>query len=104
MPGHGHPPRKVARRLRVERARVAECDLRREHGAVVRLRLPRGHVVEPDAGHRRPGVLRQIVEGWRFVGTTPLIRGLVVGMLGAFGAGGFVIGVAPSFVADLDAG
>lgn len=52
----------------------------------------------------RPGVWRTIVEGWRFVGTTPVIRGLVIGMLGAFGAGGFVIGVAPSFVNDLGAG
>ncbi len=33
-----------------------------------------------------------------------MIRGLVVGMLGAFGAGGFVIGVAPTFSADLGAG
>lgn len=49
-------------------------------------------------------VLRQIVDGWRYVAATPLVRGLVVGMLGAFGAGGFVIGVAPSFVQDLDAG
>ncbi len=45
-----------------------------------------------------------IDEGWQFIGKTPLIRGLVVGMLGAFGAGGFVIGVAPTFSADLGAG
>ena len=56
------------------------------------------------AGSARRGVLSEIVEGWRFVATTPLIRGLVIGMLGAFGAGGFVIGVAPSFVTDLQAG
>ena len=52
----------------------------------------------------RPSVWRTIVEGWQFVGQTKLVRGLVIGMLGAFGAGGFVIGVAPSFVADLGAG
>ncbi|GAB2697529.1 dTMP kinase [Thalassiella azotivora] len=45
-----------------------------------------------------------IRDGWAFIGTTPLIRGLVVGMLGAFGAGGFVIGVATTFTADLGAG
>jgi dTMP kinase len=52
----------------------------------------------------RASVWHTIVDGWRFVGTTPLVRGLVIGMLGAFGAGGFVIGVAPSFVHDLGAG
>lgn len=56
------------------------------------------------AAAERPSVWRTIVDGWRFVGTTPLVRGLVIGMLGAFGAGGFVIGVAPSFVNDLGAG
>jgi len=52
----------------------------------------------------RPSVWHTIVEGWQFVGTTKLVRGLVIGMLGAFGAGGFVIGVAPTFVDDLGAG
>ena len=52
----------------------------------------------------RPSVWHTIVEGWQFVGATKLVRGLVIGMLGAFGAGGFVIGVAPTFVADLGAG
>ncbi len=33
-------------------------------------------------------------DGWVFVGTTPLVRGLVLGMLGAFAAAGFVIGLA----------
>jgi dTMP kinase len=49
-------------------------------------------------------LVRVITDGWKFIGQTPLIRGLVVGMLGAFGAGGFVIGVAPTFSADLGAG
>jgi dTMP kinase len=57
-----------------------------------------------EAAVSRPSVWRTIVDGWRFVGTTPLVRGLVIGMLGAFGAGGFVIGVAPTFVSDLGAG
>jgi dTMP kinase len=47
---------------------------------------------------------RSIVEGWRFVGGTPLIRGLVVGMLGAFAAGGLVIGLAQQFAVDLGGG
>ncbi len=50
------------------------------------------------------GVGRSILDGWRFVWTTPLVRGLVVGMLGAFAAGGFVVGVARTFAQDLGAG
>jgi dTMP kinase len=49
-------------------------------------------------------VWRSIVDGWRFIGSTPLIRGLVMGMLGAFAAAGFVIGLAQTFVKDLGAG
>jgi dTMP kinase len=70
---------------------------------VWQLSMPR----RPRAGEQavsRPSVWRTIVDGWTFVGTTPLVRGLVIGMLGAFGAGGFVIGVAPTFVSDLGAG
>ena len=37
------------------------------------------------------GLLRSILEGWRFVGHSALVRGIVVGMLGAFAAGGAVI-------------
>ena len=49
-------------------------------------------------------VWRTAVEGWTYVGRTPLVRGLVLGMLGAFAAGGTVIGLAPAFVSDLHAG
>ncbi|GAA3443021.1 dTMP kinase [Planomonospora venezuelensis] len=51
-----------------------------------------------------PSVLRQIVEGWRFVGGDRLIRGLVIGMLGAFAAGGAVVGVAKIYVQELGGG
>ena len=47
---------------------------------------------------------RTIVDGWQFVVRTPLVRGLVGGMLGAFAAGGLVIGLAQRFVKDLGAG
>lgn len=70
---------------------------------IARLDMPRRPAVT-DARPAHAGVWRTITEGWRFVGTTPLVRGLVIGMLGAFGAGGFVIGVAPTFVSDLGAG
>jgi dTMP kinase len=55
-------------------------------------------------GEKAPSVWRTLVEGWTFVGRTPLVRGLVVGMLGAFAAGGAVIGLARTFVTDLGGG
>jgi dTMP kinase len=50
------------------------------------------------------GVFRDIAEGWSFVGSTPLIRGLVVGMLGAFAAGGTAIALGRPFVGVLHGG
>jgi dTMP kinase len=45
-----------------------------------------------------------IVDGWRYVVTTPVVRGLVIGIIGAFGAGGVVIGLARTYVSDLGGG
>ena len=45
-----------------------------------------------------------IVDGWKYVGGTPLVRGLVIGIVGAFAAGGVVIGLARTFVSDLGGG
>ncbi|MFL6137699.1 MAG: dTMP kinase [Frankiaceae bacterium] len=49
-------------------------------------------------------LLRSIMEGWRFAGSTRMVRGLVVGILGAFAAGGAVIATGRVFVADLGGG
>ncbi|MFI7022964.1 dTMP kinase [Micromonospora sp. NPDC049900] len=49
-------------------------------------------------------MLRQFAEGWRFIAQTPLVRGLVLGILGAFAGGGIVIGTARFFAASLGAG
>ncbi|MEJ7743859.1 MAG: hypothetical protein WKF73_15750 [Nocardioidaceae bacterium] len=49
----------------------------------------------------RQGMLRVIFEGWAYVAQTPLVRGLVIGITGAFAAGGVVIGLARVYVADL---
>jgi dTMP kinase len=38
-----------------------------------------------------PSLFRSILDGWSFVGHSPLVRGLVVGILGATSAGGFII-------------
>ncbi|WP_345716365.1 dTMP kinase, partial [Angustibacter luteus] len=53
---------------------------------------------------KQESILRTAVEGWKYIGSTPLVRGLVLGMLGAFAAGGLVIGLAPAFVSALGAG
>jgi dTMP kinase len=45
-----------------------------------------------------PSVVKSIWEGWRFVGQTPVVRGIVIGMTGAFAAGGAVVGLGPSYI------
>jgi dTMP kinase len=45
-----------------------------------------------------PSTAKAIWEGWRFIRKTPVVRGLVIGMLGAFCAAGVVIGLAPSYI------
>ncbi|WP_327048551.1 dTMP kinase [Microbispora sp. NBC_01189] len=62
--------------------------------------IPKDHV-----GHvAAPSVLRQITEGWRYVGGNRVVRGLIIGMLGAFAAGGAVIGVAKAYVQVMGGG
>ncbi len=51
-----------------------------------------------------PSILKQIGQGWRFVGSTSLVRGLTIGILGAFAAGGAVIGMAKVYVKQLGGG
>jgi dTMP kinase len=53
-------------------------------------------------GH--PTLWRTMVEGWSYVTGTPVVRGLVVGISGAFAAGAVVIGLGRTYVEDLDAG
>ena len=49
-------------------------------------------------------LLRQFLDGWKYIGGTPLVRGLVLGIFGAFAAGGIVIGTAKFFTLSLGAG
>lgn len=49
-------------------------------------------------------MVRQFLEGWKYIGGTPLVRGLVLGIFGAFAGGGIVIGTARFFTASLGAG
>lgn len=53
---------------------------------------------------QHPGVVRSIIDGWQFIGQTRVVRGLVLGMLGAFAAAGVVVGLAKIYVADLGGG
>ena len=45
-----------------------------------------------------PSTAKAIWEGWRFIRNTPVVRGLVIGMLGAFSAAGVVVGLAYTYV------
>jgi dTMP kinase len=50
------------------------------------------------------GVAKSLWQGWKAVSGSKIIRGLVVGMVGAFIAAGAVIGLARTFVGDLGGG
>lgn len=45
-----------------------------------------------------PSVAKTIWEGWRFIGRTAVVRGLVIGMVGAFAAGGVVVGLGQPYI------
>jgi dTMP kinase len=45
-----------------------------------------------------PSVAKTIWDGWRFIGRTPVVRGLVIGMVGAFAAGGVVVGLGQPYI------
>lgn len=74
-------------------------------GAVVVARLhevsgrPTSHRAE-----EQPTIVRTVVEGWRFVARSRVVRGLVIGVAGAFAVGGVVIGLGRTYVTDLGGG
>jgi len=45
-----------------------------------------------------PSTAKSIWEGWRFIRQTPVVRGLVVGMVGAFAAAGVVVGLGYQYI------
>ena len=49
-------------------------------------------------------IAKSLLEGWRSVSQSKIVRGLIVGMVGAFMAAGAVIGLARTFVSDLGGG
>jgi len=58
----------------------------------------------PQRREAAPGLFALLRDGARFVAGTPLVRGLVVGIVGAFTAGGVVIGSATLYAASLGGG
>lgn len=69
---------------------------------VLRIRRISGR---PSAGTGpTPGLFQLLREGTAFIGHSTLVRGLIVGILGAFAAGGAVIGTAKTYAASLGGG
>ena len=63
--------------------------------------IPKGAAAKHAA---ETGLLKSLHEGWKAVSGSKIIRGLIVGMVGAFVAAGAVIGLARTFVGDLGGG
>jgi dTMP kinase len=52
------------------------------------------------SGISAPSVAKTIVEGWRYIGRSQVVRGIVIGMVGAFAAAGVVVGLGQVYVSD----
>jgi len=63
--------------------------------------IPKGAAAKKSAD---TSIVKSLIEGWKSVSGSKIIRGLVVGMVGAFVAAGAVIGLARTFVGDLGGG
>jgi dTMP kinase len=48
-----------------------------------------------------PSVLKSIWEGWRFLRQTQVVRGIILGMTGAFAAAGAVVGLGQSYITNV---
>lgn len=55
-------------------------------------------------GEPTDNAIRSIIDGWKYVAQVRLVRGLVIGIVGAFATGGVVIGLGRTYVADLQGG
>ena len=63
--------------------------------------IPKGAAAKSD---NSPNVGQSLIQGWKAVSESKIIRGLIIGMVGAFSAAGAVIGLARTFVGDLGGG
>lgn len=63
--------------------------------------IPNGAAAKSD---KSSNVGQSLIQGWKAVSESKIIRGLIIGMVGAFSAAGAVIGLARTFVGDLGGG
>jgi dTMP kinase len=63
--------------------------------------IPKGAASKSE---QNKNVGQSLIQGWKSVSESKIIRGLVIGMVGAFSAAGAVIGLARTFVGDLGGG
>ena len=63
----------------------------------------RGADAQPDKSDHR-GMIKEFSDGWRYVGHNKTVRGLVMGIMGAFGGAGIVIGTGPFYATSLGGG
>jgi dTMP kinase len=78
--------------------RIPELSLRDVHT------IPRPEGVPEVKNEASAGLGSMIKDAGRFIRSTPLVRGLLIGMTGAFAAGGAVIGSAQTYANSLGAG
>ena len=63
--------------------------------------IPKGSASK---SNKDENVGQSLIQGWKTVSDSKIIRGLIIGMVGAFSAAGAVIGLARTFVGDLGGG
>jgi dTMP kinase len=68
---------------------------------ISKIEIPKVHIKKNQSS---PSLGTSLLDGAKFISASKIIRGLIIGMLGAFVAAGAVIGLARTFVGDLDAG
>ncbi len=65
------------------------------------LDIPKQHLTKSEVSN---SIFGSLLDGGKFVSSSKIVRGLIVGLLGAFVAAGAVIGLARTFVGDLAGG
>jgi len=68
---------------------------------ISRIDIPKRHL---ERNQGSSSLASSLFDGAKFISSSKIVRGLIVGMLGAFVAAGAVIGLARTFVGDLNAG
>ncbi len=68
---------------------------------ISQLEIPKEHLSKSEVSG---SMMSSLLDGGKFVSSSKIVRGLIVGLLGAFVAAGAVIGLARTFVGDLAGG